>query len=319
MKINKVFDITLNIDNIHDIFTKDINNKLLTLIEKKYKHKCYQSSFILNINKIINRSLLEFNQNDLYCSCNISIQFEATCLIFNKNEVILNMKIHEIVNNNIILKNSDSSDLNEVIISLIKNNNDLIQLKKNDIIPITVGKVKYSLGSDKITINAYPFLPIVSHIEYFYISKLDDTQLELLKENILNYIIIEENIKNDILKTKQNTWTYFKTLIYPHLSTKVPDEKQSMVNLIELINNTEKYNNKIISLDDRYDLSNCNICIYDEHDTYTKGNLYLIFYDLCKKYYLYLKLINDLSIKYNSEKLINTNKHIFDLYNKYKK
>ena len=34
MKINKVFDITLNIDNIHDIFTKDINNKLLTLIEK---------------------------------------------------------------------------------------------------------------------------------------------------------------------------------------------------------------------------------------------------------------------------------------------
>ena len=229
------------------------------------------------------------------------------------------MKIHEIVNNNIILKNSDSSDLNEVIISLIKNNNDLIQLKKNDIIPITVGKVKYSLGSDKITINAYPFLPIVSHIEYFYISKLDDTQLELLKENILNYIIIEENIKNDILKTKQNTWTYFKTLIYPHLSTKVPDEKQSMVNLIELINNTEKYNNKIISLDDRYDLSNCNICIYDEHDTYTKGNLYLIFYDLCKKYYLYLKLINDLSIKYNSEKLINTNKHIFDLYNKYKK
>ena len=43
------------------------------------------------------------------------------------------------------------------------------------------------------------------------------------------------------------------------------------------------------------------------------------FYELCKKYYLYLKLINDLSINYNSEKEIKSNTKIFDIYNKYKK
>ena len=44
----------------------------------------------------------------------------------------------------------------------------------------------------------------------------------------------------------------------------------------------------------------------------------MIFYELCKKYYLYLKLINDLSILYNTDKLIKDNNNIFDIYIKYK-
>lgn len=210
MKITKVFDIILNITNITDIFTKNINNKLLSLIEKKYKYKCYLSSFILKINKIINRSLLECNQNDLNCSFNISIQFEAECIVFSKNEIIMNMQITEKVNNNIILKNQASDTFPEIIISLIKNNPDMQKFNKGDILPIIVGKVKYSLGSDKITINAYPFIPLVSNNIKYQITQLEESQLELLKETILNYIEQEEDIKQNILKTKGNTWDYFK-------------------------------------------------------------------------------------------------------------
>jgi hypothetical protein len=319
MKITKIFDITLNIDNINDIFTKDINQKLLSLIKKKYQYKCYLSSYVLKINKIINRSLLEFNQNDLNCSFNISIQFEAECLVFNKNEVILNMKIQEIVNNNLILKNTTTSEINEIIIALIKNNQDLSIFSKDDIIPIIVGKVKYSLGSDKITINAYPFIPIISNIIYYQVTGLNKQQLELLQETILPYIEYEEQIKNDLLKTKNNTWDYFKNLVYPYTNTNNIKSKPNMINLMEVINNSDKYNNKIIAFDEQYDISNCELCIYDDHNSYVKINSYMSFYELCKKYYLYLKLINDLSINYNSEKEIKSNTKIFDIYNKYKK
>lgn len=319
MKITKIFDITLNIDNINDIFTKDINQKLLSLIKKKYQYKCYLSSYVLQINKIINRSLLEFNQNDLNCSFNISIQFEAECLVFNKNEVILNMKIQEIVNNNLILKNTTTSEINEIIIALIKNNQDLSIFSKDDIIPIIVGKVKYSLGSDKITINAYPFIPIISNIIYYQVTSLNKQQLELLQETILPYIEYEEQIKNDLLKTKNNTWDYFKNLVYPYTNTNNTKSKPTMINLMEVINNSDKYNNKIIAFDEKYDISNCELCIYDDHNSYVKINSYMSFYELCKKYYLYLKLINDLSINYNSEKEIKSNTKIFDIYNKYKK
>jgi len=319
MKITKIFDITLNIDNINDIFTKDINQKLLSLIKKKYQYKCYLSSYVLKINKIINRSLLEFNQNDLNCSFNISIQFEAECLVFNKNEVILNMKIQEIVNNNLILKNTTTSEINEIIIALIKNNQDLSIFSKDDIIPIIVGKVKYSLGSDKITINAYPFIPIISNIIYYQVTGLNKQQLELLQETILPYIEYEEQIKKDLLKTKNNTWDYFKNLVYPYTNKNNIKSKPNMINLMEVINNSDKYNNKIIAFDEQYDISNCELCIYDDHNSYVKINSYMSFYELCKKYYLYLKLINDLSINYNSEKEIKSNTKIFDIYNKYKK
>jgi len=319
MKITKIFDITLNINNIKDIFTKDINQKLLLLIEKKYQYKCYLSSYILKINKIINRSLLEFNQNDLNCSFSISIQFEAECLVFNKNEVILNMKIQEIVNNNLILKNTKTPELNEIIIALIKNNQDLSIFTKDDIIPIIVGKVKYSLGSDKITINAYPFIPIISNVTYYQVTSLNKQQLELLQETILPYIEYEEQIKKDLLNTENNNWEYFKNLVYPYVNPIDSKSKPKMINLLEVINNSEKYIDKIITFDDKYDISTCELCIYDDHNSYIKNNSYMVFYELCKKYYLYLKLINDLSINYNSEKLIKSNSQIFNIYNKYKK
>jgi len=318
MKINKVFDIILNISNINDIFCKDINNKLLSIIEKKYKNKCYLSSFILQITKIINRSLLECNQNDLNCSFNISIQFEAECLVFSKNEIIMNMQITEKVNNNIILKNKSTNYLPEIIISLIKNNPDMQKFNKGDILPIIVGKVKYSLGSDKITINAYPFIPLISSTIKYKITKLEENQFDLLKETILNYIDDEENIKKNILKNKNNTWNYFKELVYPYKSKKTIDSQIQLVNLFDVINNSSNYENNIISFDEKYDISEGKICIYKNADNYIKNNSYLILYDLCKKYYLYLKLINDLSIQYNSESLIKLNNKIFDLYNKYK-
>lgn len=325
MIITKVFDIILNLNSINDIFIKDINAKLLQLIETKYKYRCYLSSYILNINKIINRSLLECNQNDLNCSFNISIQFEAECLIFVKNEVILNMKIYDIINNNIILKNNNSTflsltnkyNINEVVIALIKNNSDMNIFKKDDIIPIVVGKVKYSLGTDKITINAYPFIPILSFDIKYKISELNTSQYEQLNDSILKYIAEEEENKNNILKDKNNKWNYFKELIYPY-KQKQSNQKINVVLLQDLINNSKNYNDAIVSISEYLDISESKIIIHDTYDKYIKTDNFIMYYELCKKYYLYLKLINELSIKYNTDTLIKNNENIFNLYIKYK-
>jgi hypothetical protein len=323
MIITKIFDIILNINSINDLFISDINNKIITLIENKYKYKCYLSSYILNINKIINRSLLECNQNDLNCSFNLSVQFEAECLIFIKNEVILNMKIHEIINNNIILKNDTSNlydskyNLNEIIIALIKNNSDMKIFKKNDIIPITVGKVKYTLGSDKITINAYPFIPIIMPNICYQINEINTNQFELLNDNILKYINIEEKRKEQILKENNNTWNYFKELLYPY-KNKNYNTKYEYLLINDLVTNSNQYNNFVVTYDN-IDLSESKLFIDKNAKQYIKPDSYITLYEICKNYYLYLKLLNDLSIKYNSKKLIDNYNNIFNLYTKYKK
>ena len=77
MIIVKIFDIILNIDNINTIFSKDINSIIFELIKKKYVNKCYLGVYITNINKILNRSLIESDQSDLNGTFYTYIQFEA--------------------------------------------------------------------------------------------------------------------------------------------------------------------------------------------------------------------------------------------------
>lgn len=314
MRINKVFDIILNITDINHIFVKKFDDKLIELLSEKYLNRCFMSSYIVKINKIINRSLLELNQNDLDCSFNISVQFEAECLIYNKNEIILDMEIQEIVNNNIITKKDN-------ILALIKNNQDLSIFKKGDKIPITVGKVKYSLGSDKISINSYPFIPILNNIKYYKVNKLDSSEIDLLNDEILNSIKEEENVKLNILKNKNNNWNYFKELIYPYKKNIELKDIKNKVDLLELVTNLDKYENQIIEVNDKYDISDRIVILHKENEVnnYIKNNMYLIIYDVLKKYYLNLKLINDLSNIYNTEKLIKENQTIFNIYTKYKK
>ena len=61
------------------------------------------------------------------------------------------------------------------------------------------------------------------------------------------------------------------------------------------------------------------ISINKESNNYLEDSTYNILYILFKKYYLYLKLLNDLSEEYNSKELIEKNINLFELYIKYKK
>jgi hypothetical protein len=309
MHITKIFDIILNIDNINILFSNNIEYQILQLIEQKYLNKCYLESFIIKINKILNRSLIESNQNDLNCSFTVCIQFEAECIIFSKNEVILNMVVQEHVNNNIIATKNN-------MIAMIKNNKDIDFLKKNSIIPIIVGKAKFTTGSNKITINSYPFIPIHTHTVYYKIKTITESDKVYLQDNIINYINIEENKKKEILAIKNNTWNYFDELIYP-LKNNISNEsikKSKTIDLLSLnLENTTVYYNNNINLSEHL------LCIDNKSETYIEDSTINILYGLLKKYYLHIKLLNDLSTEYNSTDLIDKNNEIFKLYIKYKK
>jgi hypothetical protein len=310
MQITKIFDIILNIDNINIIFSNNIESQILNLIEQKYLNKCYLESYIIKINKILNRSLIESNQNNLNCDFIVYIQFEAECIIYSQNEVILNMEIHENINNNIIAKNN-------YIVAMIKNNKDISFLKKGSKIPIIVGKAKFTTGSNKITINSYPFIPIINQsVIYYKINKITDDEKNQLNDSIIIYINIEEERKNKILEIKNNNWNYFNNLLYPYKNNK-SDENIKKDKTIELL--SYKYEDSIIYFNQEINLSEKLISINNDAKNYLEDSSFNILYNLFKKYYLYLKLVNDLSEEYNSKELIDKNMNLFELYIKYKK
>lgn len=310
MQITKIFDIILNIDNINIIFSNNIESQILNLIEQKYLNKCYLESYIIKINKILNRSLIESNQNNLNCDFIVYIQFEAECIIYSQNEVILNMEIHENINNNIIAKNN-------YIVAMIKNNKDISFLKKGSKIPIIVGKAKFTTGSNKITINSYPFIPIINQsVIYYKINKITDDEKNQLNDNIIIYINVEEERKKKILEIKNNNWNYFNNLLYPYKNNK-SDENIKKDKTIELL--SYKYEDSIIYFNQEINLSEKLISINNDAKNYLEDSSFNILYNLFKKYYLYLKLVNDLSEEYNSKELIDKNMNLFELYIKYKK
>ena len=310
MQITKIFDIILNIDNINIIFSNNIESQILNLIQQKYLNKCYLESYIIKINKILNRSLIESNQNNLNCDFIVYIQFEAECIIYSQNEVILNMEIHENINNNIIAKNN-------YIVAMIKNNKDISFLKKGSKIPIIVGKAKFTTGSNKITINSYPFIPIINQsVIYYKINKITYDEKNQLNDNIIIYINVEEERKKKILEIKNNNWNYFNNLLYPYKNNK-SDENIKKDKTIELL--SYKYEDSIIYFNQEINLSEKLISINNDAKNYLEDSSFNILYNLFKKYYLYLKLVNDLSEEYNSKELIDKNMNLFELYIKYKK
>jgi hypothetical protein len=313
MIITKIFDIILNIENINTIFNKDINLTIFELIKNKYVNRCYLGVFITSLNKILNRSLIESDQTDLNGTFYVSIQFEAECIIYNTNEVILDMVVQDNINNSLSVSN-------DICSAVIKLNKSVVEFIKGQKIPIIVGKAKFDTGSDKIRINSYPFIPIVDNKTIFYkITKLSEMAKHKLNDKIIKYINNEEIIKKEILSKKNNKWSHFNNLVFPYKinSSDSIIKKNNTIDLLEL----DKLENKIILQHNEIDMSKKILCIFDNDsvETYLEIDNFETLYPIFKKYYLYIKLINDLSNIYDTDEKINLNKNIFDLYIKYKK
>ena len=318
MIISKTFEVTLNITNINDIFNRDINNTILNMVKRKYNNKCFMEVYIVDIVKILNRSLIRSNQSDLNGSFDIDIQFEGKCIIYNTGEIIFNMEIKENINNMVPCTN------NENILAIIKLNKINFDFKKGSLIPIIVGKSKFVTGSDTIQINSYPFIPIVDNKKVYYkINNITEDTYNKLNEFIEHYINVEEEVKNTILSKNNNKWHYFKELIYPFKNNKSNDiiKSDNYINLLDL----KKMNNSIIHLNNEVDLSERLINVYKDKNAlneiteFIEDDNYTILYSILKKYYLYLNAINQLSTIYNTDSEIKKNEHIFNFYIKYKK
>ncbi len=306
MIINKIFDVKINIDNINIIFSKDINAVILDIITKKFINKCYLETYILKINSIVNRSLIETDPSNLNGLLYVCVQFEAECIVYSNGEVILGMTIKNIINNSISLTN----DYCHGIIKMKKN---ITVFKKDQVIPVYVGKAKFDPGSDKITVNAYPFIPLIKDQVYYKITLISDETKEKLHD-ILNMINIEEEHKKTILSRKENKWDYFDNLVYPFNKDLSKGKKNT-----EDILNIDKLQNSIISFDPEINKSNRLIVKYDTANEYIESNSFEMLYDIYKTYYLHIQLINNLSEIYSTDAIINENKNIFELYSKYKK
>jgi len=327
MIFEKVFETQINLTNIFDIYSTNLDELLLNKLKEKYENNCYKSSFILTINKIINRSIPTINKRSLTAYTNIFIMFEASILHYDYLDVILDNLVIDTSNSRIVCKSKNKS-------ILINNKNNILDsIKVNQLIPIIVGKCSYTLYKNTISINSYPFIPILENKNniFYKIDKLTSSEISILNSTIIIDINNEIELMNKILKIKNNRWEYFSKLLYP-FKEQLNKNKLSYINHNNLLD-LDSYG--IVSLLNEQNLVDHNISIVN-YEKYSKEikkdnsiysgsitnplieNALVVYQIYLTKYYKYMKLIRELSLSYYESDKFNEHKNIFEIYEKNK-
>lgn len=321
MIYTRILQKNITLTNVDDIYNTNINDLLLENLRNTFKNKCYKSSYILDINKILNRSDLNFNNKDLNASVNVVVQFEADVLEYDKYDIINNIKITAITEHKIICQSKYAS-------IFIQNENILKDYTENQIIPIKVGICKYYIGENKISINAFPFIPLKEEIEnyvYYKIPQLSDFQInELNNLFILDKIKEVELQKDNIKKEKNNRWDYFNDLLFPYKNYKKNSKNIKNIDILDFTYFKETEN--IITIFPNQDLSERKLSVilltntktnnkkFGDESNAVSDNPITIFTGILTKYYKYINAINELSTTYKSDEVFKKNENIFNTY-----
>lgn len=308
MIITKIYQTTLDIPS--SLMYSDVDKTIIGLLELKFKNKCFKKSFIITIDRIINRTGIEISKQDLSANGYVDVVFEATAEVYDKGEIIPDCKIININKIGIITGKTS-------ICGIRMKNNNLHSLQKDQIIPIVVHDIIHQLGANPI-ISATPFIPTKQNEIY----KIWDTN-----ENHENLLIISQinKLESDIELLDKKKVNYFKNLIYPYLNKKKGEaefkasnnkhNKWSIKNL-----KTEPING-IISYPSYLTLTPCIV----KYDHFTEGSTPPIVASskeiealFLKRYWNMLNLLYNMCVMYDNDQIMKSHSNIWSLYNKFK-
>lgn len=322
MIYTRVFEKNITLSDVHEIFSTDPDALLLKKIQDSFENKCYKSCYIISVNKILNRSDINFNNKDLNGSANVSVKFETSILQYEKFDIVTNVTITAITDRIIACQSHDS-------LIFIQNEERLKDYKDGQIIPIKIGICNYGLGNNKISINAFPFVPINEEFEneyYYKINKLSNEDIESLNGlDIIKNIEDAEHMMESIKKEKNNRWEYFDDLLYPFKTVKKINKNIKEIGLCDFKLLKDNGSNIVSMLPYQYisskkialidpDSSKVNKKKFGDENYPIDENPLLIYEMYLTKYYKHINSVNQLSLSYKDDELFKNSANIFNIY-----
>lgn len=248
MKVKKILETRLDIQNTNDIYCADYNSKLVNLLKERYNGRCYKSIYILDILRIVRRNTLICKNKVLDGSLYIDITFEVSGIVYEKGDIIHKCKIIQINNNGTMHAKSEYASL------IIKNISGAIVFKEFEEIPVIVNVVRYGIFDNEISISAIPLVPIIKKSTIFKIIEQHDKGIKNYNE-LFDFAELQKNIDSvkNIAKSNKTVYTFFKDLLYPFKKVKTlkvgKSLKIELQSLLELKNGDLVFN-PISNLDD---------------------------------------------------------------------
>ena len=198
MIITKVIETGLNINHPIDAYS-DATNNIMNMLIQSFEGTCLRGCYIKKILKIRAISECIIERRGDKCYGKVNIQFEVEAVIYIEGEVINGCTVkHKDKNAAIIIAASQYGTI------CLNAHASLDSILVGQIISVRIGGTKYNPGSNKISINAYPFFPnkyLNSKISSYYIKEniLSEKDKSYLN-NVIARIDYEEKEKEQLLK-----------------------------------------------------------------------------------------------------------------------
>lgn len=220
MIVERSFTTKIDTKDPKFIYSPDIREAFKSLLNERFKNKCYKNCLIIEVIDILRHSPLICCAQRVGGMVEASVEFLAKCTIFDKFEVIPEARLVEIARNNIFVFKSNNASIK------IRNSPLLAKYKVGDNVPLRAMDIKYHPGQTEIIIAGVPYIPLdfdSSHV--ISISKSYDVEISSMMDTVN-----ELNKKFNALATSKK-WRIIidpKTPVIPkeYKKTKIDDIKE---------------------------------------------------------------------------------------------
>ena len=314
MLIKKTIETSLDLNNPLDIFSINLNTIIINKLTDKYVNKCFNSCFILKINRIIRRSMI-YMKDSLDGGSYVNILFEVDAIVYTKGEIIHDVTIVKKEINGILHAKSKYAGIQ----LNMKSNSSIYN--EGDIVPVIVRAYRANPFQSAISIAALPFIPIHQKPIIYKISEELSTSDKKDLTNLLKTAVEYETFLNTLSGADIKVCKFFIDLLYNSkydISTKIPNKKisdlSSLFDLhtLSVIYCDIKYNDSnIYIVDTKKELKNAGYDIIEQTP-------FIVFSLIINKFIFNVQTLQGFLTNYPSYSIVQQNKDVWKLYNSLK-
>jgi hypothetical protein len=215
--------ITKRIEHAIDIndpitLNTDLENNVLNILRNMFVGRCFRGCFILSVNKLLNKSHCEINQDGLLHLATMSVIFEVSALVYLPGDVIVGCLVVNRQDDLIICKGPNASIIININQEKIKP--WLLGIQIGQLIPVRVGRALYNPNAEAISINGVPFT--FFEPEYYRIGTDKSATYDEFIAPIMAQIQLEQDRMTELQSKQRDKWDFFHKI----MSRKSPGYKK---------------------------------------------------------------------------------------------
>ena len=300
MKISKTIATQVDIKDMEQLYSGDIDLVVRNMLEDRYKGKCYNSCLITDILDI-ERGHAKINTPAGTGQGYVDVQCKVEAIEYMKGECVL-CKVEEITKYGyIICKSVDGKGT-----AILQRTKDIKSVKTGQVIPVRVIESRYGISRESISING-TFYKLPKNSNIFKIgplSKSDKTELDVFIKDMTH---IEAQLK----KQKNQLVKFFNDLLYPFKGS--PQKgKADMKKMLAagFVSKSEKLDKSLPNVEVLKKIPK-DVVVIEEDPL-------VVYKALFNEYVLHMHALISLCEYFSDTKLKNSHKNVWDSYKAWK-